>query len=167
MERTLSEPPRRIASLLATDLDTYLSTVERRLRRSSRIGSLAELEAWTATLTKSPATTTLDLIGHSASADRLLALGTDLIDMRRPTVYDAFLRMTSALHAHGFRALRLLGCGTATRPAGRGTLRELALMLAPIQVFGTRDMIPPSAFDADGLCRDDEDLLVSSPDLSA
>jgi hypothetical protein len=166
--RTLSTPTRRrIASVLASERDTYLATVERRLARSHRIGSLAELEAWIPTLAEAPATDTLDLIAHSTTDDRLLALGTDLLDTRRPTVHDGFVRMKPGLQRSGITTLRLLGCGTATRPAGRRTIRELALLLAPIRIYGTRDLVPPWAFDTDGLCRDDEDLLVAASDLMA
>jgi hypothetical protein len=157
---------RRIASVLATDRDAYLGAVEQRLARSRRIGSLHELETWTATLAETRVET-LDLIAHSATTDRLLVLGTDVIDARRPVVRDAFERMATPLGRHGIRAVRLLGCGTATSAAGRQTLRALANLLGPIQVYGTRDMVPPWAFDAEGLCEDDEDLLVAARGVSA
>jgi hypothetical protein len=107
---------------------------------------------------------TLDLIAHSATDDCLLVMGEDLIDPRRREVEARFQRMAEFLRRHITR-LRLLGCGTATRPAGRAAILRLSEILTPITVFGTVDGLSARAFGARGLRLDRNVVLLSSDDL--
>jgi hypothetical protein len=108
---------------------------------------------------------TVDLISHSTTEDKLLIIGDDLVDSRRLKVRAAFQRLSPLLQRVGVGAVRLLGCGTATRPAGRKTIRDLAAILQPIIVYGTVDLLLPRAFDRSGLRPRAHRVLIASCDV--
>lgn len=97
-----------------------------------------------------PATKTLDLIGHSMP-DGLLRLGNWVLDGDSPTV-TAFFRGIADLEILprlGVTALRVLGCSTAVTTRARATLKILSELLG-LEVFGTVGPIYGLHYDADG-----------------
>ena len=117
------------------------------------VGSLAELRAALEALcARGPRpATVLDLLGHSTRDLRAVRLGRDVIDVLDPAV-DRFFHQLAADRIPArlnLVALRLLGCATATRPAGQRTLLRLARVLG-IPVFGTTKPLMKSHFTRDG-----------------
>ena len=84
----------------------------------------------------------LDLIGHSTRDLQVVRLGRDPIDMFDPKV-DRFFRQLAGDRIPqrlDLRAVRLLGCATASRPSGQRTMVRLARVLG-VRVFGTTKML--------------------------
>lgn len=105
--------------------------------------------------------TTLDLIGHSTYAARLLRLGTDVIDMFDPWVSAGFRDFAESgrLRQSGVSAVRLLGCETAVTPTARRSMGMLAHVLG-MPVVGTRRPLLQSHYDRDGFDPVFQDILV-------
>lgn len=113
-----------------------------------------------------PSHKTLDLIGH-ATADRgLLELGDFVID-GESRVTRAFFRELAdheVFERLGVRAVRLLGCATATTEAGRATLVALADIIG-LPVYGTSASLSEAHYDREGLRDVCAHLLVSDDDV--
>jgi hypothetical protein len=152
----------RTFSLFVTD-DPFVTQLSLVVRPSYRVRSLDELVS--VACSKLRGERVLDLIGHSDGYDRLMTVGPDVVDARCQRVRDAFKTLRPLLQRRKVRALRLLGCGTATRDAGRRTLIDLARILAPTAVFGTVDQLGPRSFDQSGLSPSACRLLISAADL--
>ncbi len=96
----------------------------------------------------------LDLIGHAYEG--VLQLGTSAIE-NDPSRMRVFAKTCkSALQALRVTKVRLLGCGTASTPAGRDAIRALKTaleneQLPGIDVLGTTVPISSHNFDAAGL----------------
>lgn len=113
---------------------------------------------------------TLDLLAH-ATPDRLLQLGTTVLDPRRPGVRRVFEEMArdAVLPRLGIRELRLLGCETAMSRAGQAAIRALTEILG-VRVVGTTRPVYAAYFGASGLGARYEAMLCDAdclPDLRA
>lgn len=144
MELYRSLLSRACLSMVSAEPDDGLDAVARIIQPSVRIAGPEELDAALQRLIAASDSTgvvaarTLDLIGHSAAATSQLRLGDWVIDAARPEVA-AFFRGLAArgvLPQLGIRALRLLGCGTASTADGRATICALADILG-VEVHGT------------------------------
>ena len=155
--------PRRGRVNICGTRDRYGLSLARRLRRASLAYDLETLIELVHGL---PAQArVVDLISHTASDDKLLTIGNELVDSRRRAIVATFERIATALHGRRITSIRLLGCGTAMRPGGRRTLRDLSRILAPVRVYGTIDMLTNHAFDRIGLLTCREQLLISGEDV--
>jgi len=148
--------------------DYELARIQDTMERKALVGGRADLEELFSTLLEcdQPRTPkTLDLIGHS-TADCLLQLGDWVIEGTRPSVVSYFrgLADNEVLSRLGIYAIRLLGCSTATTPRARATIIALSDILG-IEVFGMRDMLVATHFDAHGFVRDRQYMLACSDDL--
>lgn len=117
------------------------------------VGSLAEMRAvLESMLAHVPhPVRSLDLLGHATRDLRVVRLGREPIDMFHPGV-DRFFRQLAAdrlLAQLNIRALRLLGCATATTPAGQRTMQRLARLLG-MPVYGTTKPLMKSHFTTTG-----------------
>jgi len=126
-----------------------------------------------ATITPSFACNTLDLVGHSVWPENFLEIGDWLIsrvedldhqdaDPNDDDMKD-FLKSQLApkLAQLNIKSLRLLGCNTASTPAGFAMMHMLAAGLStsaqsPFVVYGTNDIIFDEDFDASGFCSTDK-----------
>lgn len=111
---------------------------------------------------------TLDLLAH-ATPDRLLQLGSTVLDPRRPGVRRVFEEMArdSVLPRLGIHEVRLLGCETAMSRAGQAAIRALTEILG-VRVVGTTRPLYAAHFDATGLRARYEAMLCDAdclPDL--
>lgn len=111
---------------------------------------------------------TLDLLAH-ATPDRLLQLGTSVLDPRLPDVRRLFQEMAQdeILPRLGIHELRLLGCETAMSRAGQAAIRALSDILG-IRVVGTIRPVYAAYFGATGLHARYEAMLCDAdglPDL--
>ena len=111
---------------------------------------------------------TLDLLAH-ATPDRLLQLGTSVLDPRRPDVRRLFQEMAQdeVLPGLGIHELRLLGCETALSRAGQAAIRALSDILG-VRVVGTVRPVYAAYFGATGLHARYEGMLCDAdclPDL--
>ncbi len=131
----------------SADADHELRRVQDRLALALLIRGGAELAATLGPHARAEPRS-LDLIGHSTSDDRLLTLGDLVVDARRPAVVALFtaLRASSLLDELQVDSIRLLGCMTATTPAGRETIRTLADVTRR-EVVGTRQLLHAAHFD--------------------
>jgi hypothetical protein len=104
---------------------------------------------------------TLDLIGHSTREHGFLRIGETAIDACRPAVARVFeaIRDEALLEQLGVSAVRLLGCGTATRPSGQRSLRRLARIVR-LPVWGSTKDLHASHYTADGFNPTFEHILV-------
>lgn len=133
--------------------DSVMLEMEARCRQCYRAGSLAEMRKVLVVM-PTPETreaVTLDLIGHSATAAKLLQLGESTIDMcdRQVETFFRELVRDRILPRLGVVQLRLLGCHTAVEPGGLHTLRRLAATLR-MPVFGTTKALFKSHYIASG-----------------
>lgn len=151
-------PP--IANVISSP-DRFFDDLAARLLRVRRVDTLVALEH---ELGRTEHAESIDIISHSNGHDKLLAIGNEVLDSRRPAVMSMFARLARRLRDNGVQRLRLLGCGTATREAGRRTIRDLARTLQPITVFGTTDMIGPRSFDRAGLRAQFSSVLIHAGD---
>jgi hypothetical protein len=103
---------------------------------------------------------TLDLIGHATAAGQL-RLGSWVLDATRPEVTDWFrlLATREVCRRLGVRAVRLLGCHTASTEPGRAAIRVLAGILG-VEVLGARELLHAGHYDRDGFREVWEFLLV-------
>jgi hypothetical protein len=159
-------------SVVSAESDSELERVARRIAPSVRVGSRAQLcRVLEQLVAASDGGTTgpksLDLIGHSTRSTSQLRLGDWVIDAARADVTTTFhelakRRIWSRL---GIRAIRLLGCRTASTPQGRLTIRELAAVAA-VEVYGTVHLLHGGHYDTEGFCPAWDFLLVGSRDLA-
>jgi hypothetical protein len=113
--------------------------LEATARRIGNIASVADLEALGRVLAGLPpaADASLDLIGHSSAlAGDQLRLGATLITATDPEVMRFFAGVQDRMWLGGIRAVRLLGCQTATTAAAQDTIIALARTLR-MPVFGS------------------------------
>ncbi|MBV8760395.1 MAG: hypothetical protein JO257_24095 [Deltaproteobacteria bacterium] len=117
------------------------------------VGSLAEMRAvLESMLGHAPhPVRMLDLLGHATRDLRVVRLGREAIDMFDPKVAQFFVRLAAdrVLPRLGIRALRLLGCATATTAAGQRTMQRLARVLG-MPVYGTTKPLMKSHFATTG-----------------
>lgn len=121
-----------------------------RLANATRVHSLAELAQQLATIELDEGPRTLDLVGHTTRAAKLMRLGTTIVDLTVPTVIDTIEGMTASIKRCHIVAVRLLGCDSATTLPGQLTIKLLAHMWR-VPVWGSRKMISKSHFDREGL----------------
>jgi hypothetical protein len=109
---------------------------------------------------------TVDLIGHSTTADSLLRLGGCVIDGADPGVIARFRSLANrgVVARLGIRAFRLLGCTTAGTTRARATIRALS-DASGIEVFGTSGLLYDAHYDRNGFRDAWEFLLISSSEL--
>ena len=86
--------------------------------------------------------------------DGVLVLGTTVLDDSPPVAAAVGDQLRPVVSALGVRAIRLLGCSTATSERGRNALRRISLA-ARCDVLGTRRYVSkhdygPSGFTSDG-----------------
>ena len=86
--------------------------------------------------------------------------------MQRLSVARVFqaIREEKLLFTLGVVAVRLLGCGTATRPTGQRAMRRLSRSL-DLPVFGSLKDLMPSHYTADGFNPKFEHILVAVSQL--
>lgn len=157
-------------SMISAPCDGEITTIAAKLQHSAQIGGRGDLEGLLCELLQvtSPALTpnrTLDLIGHS-TPDGLLRLGNWVIDGNKRSV-TAFFRELADFEIPGrlgIRAMRLLGCETATTGVGRSTICLLAEILG-IEVLGSRVMLGASHYTPQGFSNDCLHTLASASDL--
>ncbi len=111
---------------------------------------------------------TLDLLAHS-TADRLLQMGSSVLDPRQPAIRRLFEQMArdEVLPGLGIHAVRLLGCETAMTHAGQDAIRALTDILG-VRVLGTVRPVYAAHFGATGLLDRYELMLCDAdclPDL--
>ena len=111
---------------------------------------------------------TLDLLAHS-TADRLLQLGSSVLDPRQPDVRRLFEQVArdEVLPGLAIREVRLLGCETAMTHAGQDAIRALTDILG-VRVLGTVRPVYAAHFGATGLLDRYEVMLCDAdclPDL--
>ncbi len=152
-------------NVMARDADSVLTGLLDRCAEIERVDSIEDVPALLAH--RPPAgPVTLDLLGHSTTAARLLRLGRSIIDMCDPRIARFFQELADGrvLDRAGVVALRLLGCETATMPGGQYTMRRLSATLR-MPVFGSRKPLGRCHHDARGFDPAFEDLLVEAGSL--
>jgi hypothetical protein len=160
-------------TVLSGEPDFDLRTIGELVGDCTVVDGRADLEAMlsallvaseTAPITIAPKT--LDLVGHTRTADAMLTLGDWMVDAANPTVTVFFrgLAEHDVLPRLGIHTVRLLGCRTADSARGRATICALAEILG-VEVEGTTAMLSPSHY-RDGGFRDEwQFLLVGATDL--
>jgi len=158
-------------SVISREPDRGLARMAHTIVPSVRLGGLDELVALLTELGARAhgaaiADRTLDLFGHATVDGGLLRLGRDVIDAADPAVVAAFgaLGRRGTLRQLGIRAIRLLACGTAVHARGQATICALAEH-AGVEVFGTRDLLYDTHYDAHGFCERWRFLLISASEL--
>jgi hypothetical protein len=157
-------------SLISAEPDRGLDRIARLIQPSARIAGPVDLERLLDRLLATgdgaiAAARTLDLIGHSTSASQL-RLGRWVIDARRAPVIDLVRALAArrVLPRLGIRAVRLLGCRTASTAEGRFTICALAEILG-VEVYGTDHLLHDAHYDERGLRSCWEFLLVGAAEL--
>ncbi len=127
-----------------------------------RVASLDEARAVVEQGTVGDGPATLDLIAHTTRDQKLLRVGVDVLDMFKAPVRAFFERLAAddVLAARGIVQVRLLGCGSATKPSGRLTMARLARTLG-VPVFGTTKPLIKSHFDRHGFNPAFEHILLA------
>jgi len=151
--------------------DPELDGIARMIDSSLRISGLDDLDGHLEQLVAAIdgeiiESRTVDLIGHSTTADSLLRLGGGVIDGADPGVIDRFRSLADrgVLARLGVRAFRLLGCTTAGTRRARATICALSEATG-IEVFGTSGILYDAHYHGDGFREIWEFLLVSSSEL--
>ncbi len=158
---------RRI-SVIARKRDLELSRIHGALDSCLEVDGRGELEdllgQLLAAVTVPPATSTLDLIGHSGP-DALLELGDWRIDAETGAVTSFFRGLADhdVFRRLGIGAVRLLGCETARTRRARSTITVLA-EVAGVEFYGTRTMIYAAHYEPTGFSA--EHLLIPSGEMS-
>jgi len=137
-------------------------TVDRPAALASALVHLAEVTA----CAPGTAGRTLDLIGHTRTADSLLSLGGWLVDAADPATVAVFrdLAERAVLRRLGIHALRLLGCHSAGTERGRDTIGRLADLLG-VEVAGMRELLHVGHFGPGGFREAWSFLLVRASEL--
>jgi hypothetical protein len=130
--------------------EDVLQGTQPRLANARRVHSLDELAAQLATIELDDGPRTLDLVGHTTRAAKLMRLGTTILDLTVPSVIDTIEGMTGSIKRCQIAAVRLLGCDSATTLPGQLTIKLLAHTWR-VPVWGSRKMISKSHFHGDGL----------------
>jgi hypothetical protein len=109
---------------------------------------------------------TLDLIGHTRTRGALLALGDWVIDVASQTTTAFFrgLAEHAVLPRLGIRAVRLLGCNTASTPQGKTTVKKLAELLE-LEVWGAHQLLCTSHWGPSGFLDQWSGLLAEARQL--
>lgn len=158
-------------SLIARQADHELSRIQDLIEHKVLVDGRADIEEVLGRLlaVRAPvAPKTLDLIGHSSPGKSLLMLGDWVIDSSSATVTAFFRELAEhdVLPRLGIRAVRLLGCGTASSSHGRSTIHALARILE-VEVYGTTELIYSAHYDARGFRDECRHALACSSDLRA
>jgi len=136
-------------SIVADPPDNAVRTTAEKLRCAVRVSDLAALVAYLEGLPRLPVPATLDVVAHTTK-DRLMRLGSTVIDPAVPAVATTFARLAhgNVLPRLGITALRLLGCWSGT---GRGAAAVIAIAdRLGVRVLGSSTIIQTRHFDADG-----------------
>ena len=172
MERYRTLLARSRLSVVSAEPDHDLARTARTIAHSVRVGGRSELEALFGRLLAATsgaaaiAPKALDLFGHATARTAQLRLGDWVIDADDPTVAAWFRQLAEreVLPRLGIRAVRLLACRTADTPAGRATVRALAVILG-VEVYGTRQLLYDVHHDEHGFRDSWSCLLVSASEL--
>lgn len=154
MRELLDRPHLTVASHRAGVHDHELARLLAVVEHKALVEGRLELEELFGVLlaarTTPPKPKTLDLVGHSTPAS-LLDLGGWVIDRNNPTVTAFFRELADqdVLPRLGVAAVRLLGCGTASTPRARDTIRALADLLG-LPVLGSTSLVHAGHFHRDG-----------------
>lgn len=152
-------------TIAGRDNDSTVQGMIDRCREVHRAGTLDELRAVLDGLPEGTGAS-LDLVGHSTRAARLLRLDQTVIDMFDIKVASFFQQLADdgVLARIGVVSLRLLGCSTASQPPGQRTIQRLARVLE-LPVYGTTKPIMKSHYTAEGFNPAFVQLLVESAQL--
>ena len=152
-------------TLISPDAREVMLGVKPRCTTAVSVSSLEEMREHVEGMApQGPAS--LDLLGHSARGTHLLCIGKTTVDMFDPKVAKFFqaLAADGVLAARQIVSLRLLGCETATQPAGKRTIQRLARMLG-VKVYGSVKPLGKSHYDERGFVPVFHHLLVEASQL--
>lgn len=157
-------------SLLSAPRDPELARIGAVIRHAVPIASRADLEELLGHLLRTRRTRevpkTLDLIGHSTPGSHLIELGSWQLDARNPIVSSYFRELAEhdVLPRLGVHAVRLIGSLSADTPEAQFTICTLSEILG-LEVFGTKNVIFATHFDANGFTDDRGYYLARASDL--
>jgi hypothetical protein len=105
----------------------------------------------------------LDLIGHSRSRDHILKIGE--LALTSVVAREQFTQLVDRdiLDLLGIKAIRLLGCRTASYPRGERVVRAI-YEATELEVYATRTDLFAVHYDGDGL-RTDAEVLLADHDV--